>query len=139
MMRRLSIVLTAILSLVLVTGASVVAAPRPTLGKEFTVRVGQTVTISGEQLSLTFAKVTEDSRCPIGVVCIWEGNAQIAVTLSTPPNAPETILLNTNPSFPTTGTYLDYTVTLVDLKPYPRSTGPIPESRYRATLLVTRN
>jgi hypothetical protein len=138
MLRRLSI-LTATLSLVLATGASVLAAPTSSLGKEFTVRVGQTVTIAGEQLSLTFTRVTEDSRCPSGVVCVWEGNAQIAVTVSKSANEPVTLLLNTNPSFPTTATYLDYTVTLVELKPYPRSTRPIPESRYRADLLVTRN
>lgn len=139
MTRRLLIVATAILSLVLVTGASVVAAPRATLGREFTIRVGQTVTIAGEQLSVTFTDVTEDSRCPTGVVCIWEGNAQIAVTVVKAPNEPQTLLLNTNGSFPAKAAYLDYTVTLVDLKPYPNSTGPIPEQRYRATLLVTRS
>lgn len=139
MTRRRSFLVVAVTTLALVTAGSVSAAPKARLGREFTLRVGQTAVIAGEQLSVTFASVTEDSRCPTGVMCFWEGNAQIAVVVSKPRDEPETLLLNTNSSFPTSGTYFGYSVTLVHLDPYPSANRPIPQRRYRATLVVTEN
>lgn len=36
------------------------------LGQEFTLSINQTATISGQNLSIKFIDVTEDSRCPTG-------------------------------------------------------------------------
>lgn len=82
--------------------------------------------------------MTEDSRCPAGATCIWEGNAQIAVTVSKPSNEPQKLLLNTNGSFPTKAAYLNYIVSLVRLDPYPTVGSVIPERAYRAALVVTK-
>ncbi len=66
-MRRLFLIGVAMLSLMLVLipacKASVTAAP----GQEFQLKVGQTASISGEDLTLKFVRVSEDSRCPTGV------------------------------------------------------------------------
>jgi hypothetical protein len=43
------------------------------LGQEFSLRIGESASIKGEELQVRFLEVTEDSRCPTGVVCIWEG------------------------------------------------------------------
>jgi hypothetical protein len=40
------------------------------LGAEFELKLGETALISGQQLRLTFDKVTEDSRCPSSVSCV---------------------------------------------------------------------
>ena len=55
----------------------------PGLGEEFSLSVGQTVGISGENLKITFDEVLQDSRCPAGAECIWEGVAtcQIHIVL----------------------------------------------------------
>lgn len=43
------------------------------LGEEFSLSIGQTVVITGEDLEITFEEVKSDNRCPSDVVCITEG------------------------------------------------------------------
>ena len=45
------------------------------IGDEFSLRVGETAGIKGEQLQIRFLEISEDSRCPRNVTCIWEGRA----------------------------------------------------------------
>ena len=52
------------------------------LGEQFTLKVGQEATITGEGLSITFDRVISDSRCPANVVCIQAGEARFEVTLT---------------------------------------------------------
>ena len=51
------------------------------MNREFDLRVGQEITVAGTDMKVRFDSVKEDSRCPEGVDCIWEGNAKIALTL----------------------------------------------------------
>ncbi len=51
-------------------------------GQSFSIGVGETVTVAGVGLNVTFQDVIQDSRCPIGVQCVVEGDAIIAVSLS---------------------------------------------------------
>lgn len=46
------------------------------------VRLGETKEVSG--LSLNLKDIVEDSRCPIGSNCIWEGRLKASVDVSTP-------------------------------------------------------
>ncbi|MDD4874422.1 MAG: hypothetical protein PHE15_05560 [Dehalococcoidales bacterium] len=46
------------------------------LGEEFSLSIGQTVVIADEDLQVTFTGVSGDSRCPIGVVCVWAGEVK---------------------------------------------------------------
>jgi hypothetical protein len=139
MWRRWFLMSAAVLSSVVLTAGTVPAARLLTaqLGEEFRLGVGRAATIEGEDLTVRFIGVREDSRCPTTVNCIWEGNAQIVVEVSKPPNDTERLALNTNPQFATKGPYLEYIVALNRLEPYPRTTRPIPEGRYRAALVVT--
>ena len=50
-------------------------------GTSIEVGIGETVPIGSEGLALTFLAVSEDSRCPTDVVCIWAGRATILVSL----------------------------------------------------------
>jgi len=45
------------------------------IGEEFSLRVGETTGIKGEELQIRFMEISEDSRCPRNVTCIWEGRA----------------------------------------------------------------
>ena len=49
----------------------------PGLDDEFTIRYGHSVTLARENLAITFKSVLEDSRCPTGAECVWEGNARV--------------------------------------------------------------
>ncbi|MEA2827585.1 MAG: hypothetical protein QOG43_2024 [Actinomycetota bacterium] len=82
--------------------------------QDFPIDVGESVAIAGQGLTVTYVAILGDSRCPIGVQCIWAGNATIAVSLVKAGDPPATVQLNTMEG-PTGGGYSSYTVTLVEL------------------------
>src|SRR5688572_21066014 len=56
-----------------------VTSPAPALNEEFTLSPGQTTSVEGTNVRLTFERVSEDSRCPVDVTCIWEGDAVVVL------------------------------------------------------------
>jgi hypothetical protein len=116
----------------------------PKLGQEFALKYGQEVTLKDEELRVRFASVTSDSRCPSNpkVNCVWEGYAQIVARLSKDGQDAASVKLNTpNPlqeKYPSGHNYLGYTIKLVALDPYPRTTGGIEATKYVATLVIAR-
>jgi hypothetical protein len=138
------------MSVALLGGAvEAVAAPRRVtatqaarVGREFKIKVGQTVTFRGEALRLRFKRVTSDSRCPTGVECVWAGNAEVLIEVSAGGGrGKRTLSLNTNAGQERAaeGTYRRYTVKLVGLSPYPQSGRKIRPGEYTATLLVVKS
>jgi len=85
-------------------------------------------------LSIKFSMVLEDSRCPVDVECVTEGNAEILLELSG--GDLESTHLNTKSQFPKTEVYNGYTITLDDLKPRPAEGVRIEESDYTAVISV---
>ena len=81
------------------------------LGESFTVGVGQSVTVSGPGLTVTFAALVEDSRCPIGVQCIQAGRAVISLTVAKAGTAPATLAVSTDD--PPSSRYGNNTIELV--------------------------
>lgn len=51
------------------------------LGQEFTLPVGQTADVTGENLLINFVSVTADSRSPRGAQTIWAGEAEIQLEI----------------------------------------------------------
>jgi hypothetical protein len=45
------------------------------------VKIGQTAVINEPLIRITLNDVVEDSRCPIDVDCIWEGDVILSVTI----------------------------------------------------------
>jgi len=52
------------------------------LNEEFSLSMGQRALIAGEDLGIRFEEVTEDSRCPRGVTCIWAGRVTCVVEIT---------------------------------------------------------
>jgi hypothetical protein len=52
------------------------------LGEPFELRLGGAARIESEGLELRFLEVTEDSRCPEGMVCVWAGRVRIRVAVA---------------------------------------------------------
>jgi hypothetical protein len=92
------------------------------------MHIGETVSVDGEGLTLTYERLVEDSRCPLDVQCIWAGNGRILVTVTKQGSAPAGLDLNTTLE-PKAGRYLEYSVSLVELG---REEPPV------ATVQVTR-
>jgi hypothetical protein len=111
------------------------------LNEAFALDGGQQASIRGENLSLRFTGVPEDSRCPTAVDCVWMGQARIAIEVQPQGSAPTATEFNTNAApgqnMQTTKVG-EFTIELQSLDPYPQTPEPIAFEQYRATLLVTK-
>ena len=111
---------------------AVVASP----GVEFNLAVGKTATLSGSDYRIAFNRVTEDSRCPVDVQCVWAGDAKIELTVSRASAPGDTRVISLAPpnSEVTVG---DLRIRFVSLAPTPRQSEPPASRAYVAQLLVT--
>ena len=66
-------------------------------GSSFSLPLGKTAVLKGTDTRLTFKEVSQDSRCPTDVVCVWAGDATIAVVISRNGAPDETQTLNISP------------------------------------------
>lgn len=113
------------------------AGPRPVkLGTSFELQPGETVAVADLSLRLTFSRVREDSRCPTGAVCVWEGDAVASVTAAMDGREPAELALHTNGRFASQATYGGSRVTLLGLAPYPKIDQVTPPASYVATFVV---
>jgi hypothetical protein len=88
-------------------------------------------------MRLSFLGVRSDSRCPVDVVCVWAGNAEveIGVALGMGPTVPYVLNTGLEPRDVTVGATR---LTLVELWPAPLSGTTIPLDRYVAALRLDR-
>ncbi|RMH70151.1 MAG: hypothetical protein D6675_10130 [Gemmatimonadetes bacterium] len=110
------------------------------LGEQFVLGWHQTVHLKDTGLSLTFAEVVEDSRCPQQVECVWEGQVVIKLKLQASNNPPQEIELTLRAGHPESAvqTVGEYTIELLNVHPYPQKfETTIKPSRYRAVLVVS--
>jgi hypothetical protein len=117
---------------------TVFVRPAYTSEQPFEARVGLGDEILVDGLfGIGFDDLTEDSRCPVDVVCVWQGNAAVVLglTLGSGPTVPFTVNTGVEPHSAVHGSYR---VTLVGVLPAPYSTYPIDRNDYEAILRVER-
>lgn len=105
------------------------------LGQEFTLPVGQTAVINGENLKLKFVAVERDSRCAKGVECIVAGEARCKVVV-TRDDVPIEIILTQLGSSESQAYFLQYKATWT-LEPYPVYGQPIKDSDYKLIMTIS--
>jgi hypothetical protein len=104
-------------------------------GASFTLAPGETAAVRGTDARLTFKRVTEDSRCPVDVTCVWAGDAKIEITISRNGAADDTRILSiTPPQYETTVGNLR--IRFVSLAPVPRQADANVPRKYRAEFVV---
>ena len=108
------------------------------LDEPFSLKVGGEAMINGESLRVSFASLVSDSRCPIGVTCIWRGTGVISVKLSKGNAEAATMELRTDME-PREKSYDQYSVKLVALEPYPQKDSSAEPKDYVATIVVHKN
>ena len=91
--------------------------------QEVVVAVGDTVTLGNTGLRVGFSSVMSDSRCPVDVVCVTAGFAEIMLDLKRPGGADEVGLLAVGHSgtTPRSLVFNGYLIELVALDPEPVS------------------
>jgi hypothetical protein len=115
-------------------------ATRATVGEQFVLESGRAATLAEGALYLKFVRVVSDSRCPEGVQCVWQGDAEIEIEARTSGGERLTLKLHTSgtPGRVQEASAFEFRVRLNALEPVPRAGVERPKS-YRATLLVTRD
>jgi hypothetical protein len=141
-MKRLGWILVTVLLLYCCNGGTqpdqLRRAPGTTNQNQIVIQYGRQVNAADENLTIEFLAVLEDSRCPAGVQCVWEGNARIELAVSRVGEERSTLELNTSDRFAVEGRYLDYIIALIDLKPYPKATEQISMQDYTAIVEIRK-
>ncbi|MVN76633.1 hypothetical protein GO988_09890 [Hymenobacter sp. HMF4947] len=121
----------------LLTGCTLLACkkdqPGPALNQTFELPLNQTTTLAtgSSPISISLTDV-QDSRCPINAYCIWAGYAAVTLKLSDASVVAQTArlsLLNkpspdyTRDSIAVTLNQQDYWLRLLNVTPYPSTTG----------------
>lgn len=105
-------------------------------GENVVLKIGESVAIQGDELVLTFEKLVEDSRCPTGVDCFWEGQAKINLLV----NGSETVevIMRAGKEDLAKDTLNNIVYTLLTVSPYPdvKDELPLPEDRYSIEITV---
>jgi hypothetical protein len=107
------------------------------LGEKFSLAIGQSASIRGENLKIRFMEVTADSRCPQGVTCIWAGEASSLIEITYSGTKYSKVLTQPGLSEPPRSDFQQYEITF-DLQPYPQGGGKTESKDYRLQLEISR-
>lgn len=133
------IILISLLGILFTSSCSDNTSDNYEFGTEITIQFGETINVGNEGLQFKLDSITE-GRCPLDVVCVWEGvaNVEFSQILTGQTEAfnlnirglceedcGEDININ------------NYNIELIELNPYPTSTNPVTEEDYTAIITVT--
>lgn len=108
------------------------------LGVPFEMAPGQTFQRAGGDLTITFNGISEDSRCPRGVSCVWAGQAIARFRLEADTSREiQLVMQDGQPRLAVTEA-LGHVFTLQEVNPYPESGKKIGEGEYRVVVKVDK-
>jgi len=128
--------------MLLVMGLTACASPAPPppatqLGDRVTLNIGQTASYEGD-LKVKFLDVTEDSRCPQNVTCIWAGQVSCSLEVTTAGKTEGVTLTQPGLTDAAAGRPVGAYTFRFDVEPYPEAGKQIEKTDYRLLLTVTR-
>jgi hypothetical protein len=137
-MRKIVLILggTLLIALSLVTACSKDNEVPAFLNQQIRLSGGQTAVISSEGLTIKFEEVTNDSRCPTGVTCIWAGEAKCQTTI-TLNGASSPLVLTVTGSSDSPTVFEGFTFT-ANVEPYPQAEKTIDKQSYVLVLKITK-
>ena len=107
------------------------------LNQPFEMTIGQTVVATGQDLEIKFEDITEDSRCPKGVVCIWAGQVSVLVEMTAKDGQETLTLTEPGPSGLNISTYRQYRISY-QISPYPEAGRAISKGDYKLQLTIKK-
>ncbi len=120
------------ISLVLLIGCKKDEIIISEIGKAFELRYSQSSEIQSEDIIIKLTDVN-DSRCPKGVQCIWEGKADVTLDVSV---KQENIQFGLSTYVKSSIDTLGYKFTLLEVSPYPDVTKEVKLKDYFVLLEV---
>lgn len=105
----------------------------------FQLKINQVVYIKSENLKIKFLNITEDSRCPLNVICCWEGQATAVVNVTKDNQDFGNLSLTSRAGHEelSTKTFDEYSIKLLKVEPYPKHPEGIKISDYIITLAIS--
>jgi hypothetical protein len=102
--------------------------------------VGSEVLVPGTDVKIRLREVAEDSRCPVDLACIWEGNARVIIVTVIDGIEQAHALNSSSAEWLEGSTRVEagsHTITFESLLPEPRDGVAIPQKEYRLTILLS--
>lgn len=113
-------------------------------GKIIYFTEGENKFLEEYQMNVTFKNISEDSRCPEGVTCVWEGaavaNVEFMGTTTRPMTIPLATTENEGRNYHKSAFFNGYTISLVEVNPAPTA-GEGAKSlagKYRIGIVITK-
>ena len=107
------------------------------LDERFSLCLGETAVIIGENLKIKFVEVVEDSRCPRNAQCIWAGEVIVDMEINDNGNLEKTVWTEPGLTYqPVEETYKEYHIAF-HVKPYPEPGNETAEE-YRLQLIISK-
>ncbi|HYL29380.1 MAG TPA: hypothetical protein VEU27_05580 [Gemmatimonadales bacterium] len=106
-------------------------------GSEITLAPGERAQLAGTDFLVTFEKVVQDDRCPVGVFCIHFGDARVAFRARGAGSDTTVVLSTADTTAP--AAIGPYRLELQALAPFKQQETAIPAAAYRATIRVSRS
>lgn len=133
-MNYLVIILTAFAAFTSCESKETASVESDKFGETITLKVGESVTIQESVLTVVFKEVKEDSRCPTGTDCFWEGQAVINLAINETETAE--VIMRAGKADLAKDTLDEVIYTLIAVTPYPDAKGvlPIPSEEYEIEL-----
>jgi hypothetical protein len=121
-----------------IDGKDIVVTPPRTvvLTDTLTIKMGETV--ASGNFSIKLDSITNDSRCPMGFNCIWEGSADAKLIVKKDNNS-QTIKLTSVPITPIlrdTATVFSHLIKFISVAPPTKSGVQVQQNEYVIKLLV---
>ncbi|MBI2144612.1 hypothetical protein HYU17_05730 [Candidatus Woesearchaeota archaeon] len=110
------------------------------LGSGFQLRFNETRLIRQGNIKVRFIGVSEDSRCPADVQCVWEGQAAVIVELAKDDESLGNFRLENRAGFDDLAiqAFSGHFVKLLKVEPYPTSKQRIKQQDYVIGLIVSK-
>ncbi|MGH9457048.1 MAG: hypothetical protein ACRD2J_05340 [Thermoanaerobaculia bacterium] len=132
LMRRRFVLLTIALTLGCATAADM---PVVSPGDSMRLAMTDAVRVEPPGIVVQFAAVVADSRCPRDVTCVWAGDAEIALRVSSDDGGAADLRLHTNVE-PRSATFEGVRFTLAELEPLPAAGSTPRQAEYVATVEI---
>lgn len=121
-------------SLTYAQDSTVVKAPKIVMEQ----KINQAIPVNN--MSVTLLKVVSDSRCPIGVTCIWAGEAKVLVEVITNGKKEKKEVFITSNGLTKSTSFIasdgEFNINAIDLLPYPEEGKAV--SEYVLKISVTK-
>lgn len=112
--------------------------PSVAIDKEFKLKVDEIANFPKKNLSIKFLRVEQDSRCPQGVQCFWQGQVKVALSFIQDGESLDEFILTKNPGQPDAAVFSSngYDIKLLEANPYPQKNSKSDFANYVITLTV---